>query len=137
MVDRLLGQAEVPVPAESDLDEHENRRRTRVDRDDVQLGAPDPDLATENRPAGCGELGGDEQLGRIAPTLLRGAHAPIFGRCAACRLIRRSESAASGGSERLQPEQRELVGEVGRLGQDRGALLEQVERQLVAGQRSL
>ena len=132
MVDRLLRQAEVPVPTKSHLEDHEIGRRTRVDGDDVQLGPPDADLATENRPAGCGEPGGHQQFRRVAAALLRGAHRPIFGPGAACRLITECRPIAgvsgSGGSERLQPDEGEIVREIRGLGEDRGALLEQVER---------
>jgi hypothetical protein len=56
MVDALLGGAEGARSPPTDLDDHELTRRTRIDRDDVELCAPGVDLAGEDRPAGADQL---------------------------------------------------------------------------------
>ena len=101
MVHGLLGQAKFPGSAKADLDDHEIARRSRIDRDDVQLGTPDPDLATEDRPAGSGEVGSDEYLGGVAAALLGGPHESMVGRAAARRLTwsQAGASASSPSSE--------------------------------------
>ena len=69
MVDRLLGEPEGPAPSPADLDDHELRGRTRVDRHEDELMATDMDVPGEDSPAGRDQAAGDEHLGGITRLL--------------------------------------------------------------------
>ena len=73
MVDRLLGQAEVPAGPPADLDDHQGRGWTGIDRDEVELVATDVDVPGQDGPAGVGESRSDERLGGIAGLLCCGS----------------------------------------------------------------
>lgn len=68
-VDRLLGQPERPARPEANLDEHQARRRARVDRHEIELVATDMDVPGQDRPAGLGQPLRDEGLGIVAGSL--------------------------------------------------------------------
>ena len=74
MVDRLLGQPEVPAGPPADLDDDQGRGRTRVDRDEVELVATDVDVPGQDGPAGVRESRSDERLGGIAGLLCCRSH---------------------------------------------------------------
>ena len=76
MIDRLLWEAEGTVRAPAHLDDHECRRRTRVDGDQVDLVPADVDVPGEHRPSGCLESGGHERLGGVSGTLGVGPRTP-------------------------------------------------------------
>ena len=61
--------------APADLDDHERRRRARVDRHEVELVAADMDVPGQDRPAGRREARGDQRLGRVAGLLGRASAA--------------------------------------------------------------
>jgi len=65
MVDGLLRQAEVTTSAPPDLDDHDRRRRTRIDRDEVNLRVTDMHMHPEDAPAERGEVRGDPSLGTV------------------------------------------------------------------------
>ena len=69
MVDRLLGEAEVPAGPPADLDDHQRRGRTGVDRDEVELVATDVDVPGQDGPTQVPETRSDECLGGIAGPL--------------------------------------------------------------------
>ena len=71
-VDGLLSQPERARPAGPDLDDHEARRRARVDRNQIELVATDMDVPGEDDPAFLGEPFRDEGLGVVAGPLRRG-----------------------------------------------------------------
>ena len=50
-IDGLLGQAEVAPRPPSDLDDHERRRRSRIDGEQVDLRSADTELPPEHPPA--------------------------------------------------------------------------------------
>ena len=60
MIDCLLGQAEVASRAPPNLGNDEARRRSRVDRDQVQLGAPNVNVAAKDGPPGRSQMEGDQ-----------------------------------------------------------------------------
>ena len=82
-VDGLLRQAEVAPGTPANLDDHEGRRRTRVDGDEVELGSPHPDLTTEDLPTRSAEPRGDERLRRVTLLLPCRAHGRIIAADAA------------------------------------------------------
>ena len=71
VVDGLLGQPELAAGAPADLDDDERRRRTRVDRHEVELVATDMDVPGQDGPASLREPVGDERLGGITRLLGR------------------------------------------------------------------
>ena len=69
MIERLLGQPEVPAAAVAHLHDDERPRRARVNRDEIQLVPPDAEVAGKDGPA-CGlEAGADKAFGRVADPL--------------------------------------------------------------------
>jgi len=72
-VERLLADAEVPAGAPPDLDHNELPGRAGIDRHEIQLISPDPDLPREHRPTRLGEPIGDQLLSRITVSLCGGA----------------------------------------------------------------
>src|SRR6185369_7519983 len=78
MVDRLLRQAELASVPPADLDDDQLGGRTAIDGDHVDLGAADPDLASQDRPPGGFQPARDELLGGIAGLLHRGPHPRII-----------------------------------------------------------
>jgi hypothetical protein len=65
-VECLLGQTEVAARPPPDLDHNEVARRTGIDREDVDLPAPDVHIPTENMPAGELQRTRGESLGAIS-----------------------------------------------------------------------
>ena len=57
--------------APADLDDHERRRRARVDRHEVELVATDMDVPGEDGPAGFAQPRADESLGGVTRELRR------------------------------------------------------------------
>ena len=74
MIDRLLGQPEVAASSPADFDDHERRRRTRVDRHEVELVTTDMDVPGQDGPTGIREPDGDQRLGGITRLLGRRPH---------------------------------------------------------------
>lgn len=72
-IHRFLGETVVAPRAPADLDDHE-RRPGLIDRDEVQLCAPDADLPAEDRPAGRLEPRRDQRLRGIAGQLRIRSH---------------------------------------------------------------
>ena len=70
----LLGQAEVPPRSPSDLDGDDRAGRSRIDREQIDLGTFDTHLVTEDPPALQGQSIGDESLRGITAELVRGSH---------------------------------------------------------------
>jgi hypothetical protein len=50
-IDRFLGQPVVTATAPADLDDHELRWRTRIDRDDIELTSAGPHIPGQDRPS--------------------------------------------------------------------------------------
>ena len=71
VVEGLLGQPEVAAPTPADLDDHEGRRRARVDRHEVELVATDMDVPGQDGPARFGQPRRDERLGGVTRELRR------------------------------------------------------------------
>jgi hypothetical protein len=71
VVDRLLREAEVATGTPADLDDDQCRRRTMIDRHEVELVPTDMDVPGQDRPAGVGEARSDEPLGGITRLLRR------------------------------------------------------------------
>ena len=71
VVDGLLRKPEVAPAAPADLDDHEHRRRARVDRHEIELVATDMDVPGEDDPAGFAQPRTDESLGGITRELRR------------------------------------------------------------------
>ncbi len=69
MIDGLLRQAEVADPAPANLDDHQRRRRPRVDRYEIELVTTDMDVPGQDGPAGFRETRGDEPFGGITRLL--------------------------------------------------------------------
>lgn len=70
-VERLLRQAEPAIPAPAHLDHHERRRRSRIDRHEVELAAAHADPTPEDRPAVSRERTTHGGFGVVAGPLLR------------------------------------------------------------------
>ena len=70
-VDGLLGEAEGTTRPQADLDDHEPRRRARVDRHEIDLVATDMDVPGEDRPALLRQSFRDEGLRVVAEPLRR------------------------------------------------------------------
>jgi hypothetical protein len=70
-VERLLRQAEAAIAPPADLDDHERRWRSRIDRHEVELTTADANMTTEDRPALRRERQCDGGLGVIPSPLLR------------------------------------------------------------------
>ena len=71
VVDRLLSQPEVAAASPADLHDHEHRRRTRVDRHEVELVATDMDVPGQDGPAQVAQPRTDEGLGGVTRELRR------------------------------------------------------------------
>jgi hypothetical protein len=69
MVDSLLGQAKGATAPPAHLHDHERRRWTRIDRDDVEFIPSDVDIPRQDRPAVIREPIGGRDLGRVAEVL--------------------------------------------------------------------
>jgi hypothetical protein len=69
MVEGLLGKAEVASAAPAHLDDDEERRRTRVDRHEIQLVATDMDVPGQDGPARFAQSRGDKLLGGVTRQL--------------------------------------------------------------------
>jgi hypothetical protein len=78
VVDRLLREAEVATGTPADLDDDQCRRRTGIDRHEVELVATDMDVPGQDGPARVREARSDEPLGRIT-RLLRGRSSRVAG----------------------------------------------------------
>src|SRR5689334_20465292 len=76
VVERLLGQAEVPPTAAAHLDHHQPAWRAGVDGNDVQLVTTESEVARQNRPAGRREALGDERFRLVPGELGRGRGLP-------------------------------------------------------------
>lgn len=74
MVEALLSEPERPRSTPANLDDDQLDRRSRVDGDDVQLAAPDPDVPSEDRPAPARQVGRDRGLRVIAGGLRVSSH---------------------------------------------------------------
>jgi hypothetical protein len=74
MIDRLLGQAEVPPGPPADLDRDERPRWAGVDGHQVELVAADVDVPAQDRPTGRQQPVRDEVLGAVARTLRIRSH---------------------------------------------------------------
>jgi hypothetical protein len=70
-VERLFGESEVASAPPADLDHHEHRRRTRVDRHEVELVATDMDVPGEDGPARFDQPMSDQSFGGITRLLGR------------------------------------------------------------------
>ena len=70
-VECLLGEPEVAPRAPADLDQDDRPGWPRVERDQVDLLAPEPDVPSEDRPAEGHEVVGDQVLGGIPGALHR------------------------------------------------------------------
>jgi hypothetical protein len=96
-VDGLLGEAEGTTRPEADLNDHEPRRRARVDRHEIELMTTDMDVPGEDRPALLRQSFRDEGLRVVAEPLRRrpspglgpGIHPPILANDAYPTLIPR------------------------------------------------
>jgi hypothetical protein len=51
-VERLLGDTECPTRPPANLDNDDRGRGSRIDRQDIDLVSPKPEIASEDRPAG-------------------------------------------------------------------------------------
>jgi hypothetical protein len=71
VVERLFWEPEVAPPTPADLDDHEHRRRARVDRHEVELVATDMDVPGEDGPARFHQPIGDQSFGGITRLLGR------------------------------------------------------------------
>jgi hypothetical protein len=71
VIERLLRQAEGALTAPADLDDHECRWRTRVDRHDIELVATDMDVPGEDGPSRCDQTRTDEGLSGVTRLLRR------------------------------------------------------------------
>ena len=71
VVERLFREAEIASAPPADLDHDERRRRTRVDRHEVELVATDMDVPGEDGPARLGQPRTDESLRGVARDLRR------------------------------------------------------------------
>ena len=69
MVEGLLGEAEVPTAAPADFDHDQARRRTRVDRHEIELVATDMDVPGQDCPALLAQPSGDQLLGGVTRQL--------------------------------------------------------------------
>jgi len=69
VVECLLGEPEVPPTAPTDLDDDEERRRTRVDRHEIELVATDMDVPGQDGPARFAQSRGDKLLGGVTRQL--------------------------------------------------------------------
>lgn len=106
----LVGESEVAPAAPADLDDHELGRRPGIDRHEVQLASPGPDVPGEDRPARGDQPLGDPLLGVVSGLLGGRAssrvarhrvsiadrdHPAITRRCTWARLGRRSPGPAA------------------------------------------
>ena len=69
MVERLLGEPEVASAAPADLDDDQARRRTRVDRHEIELVATDVDVPGQDGPAFLAQPSSDQLLGGVTRQL--------------------------------------------------------------------
>src|SRR6266566_6535852 len=65
VVEGLLGEPEVPPAAPANLDDDEERRRTRVDRHEIELVATDMDVPGQDGPALIAQASSDQLLGGV------------------------------------------------------------------------
>src|ERR1700690_1031901 len=68
-VERLLAQTECPAGPPADLDHDQRRRRPGVDREEIHLVSPEPEVPAEHAPAGGRELFCYGIFGRVAQSL--------------------------------------------------------------------
>lgn len=73
VVEGLLGESELARPAPANLHDHEFCRRPAIDRDEVQLGSADADVAGEDQPTRLAQSIRHQPLSGIAGPLLRGS----------------------------------------------------------------
>ena len=71
VVDRLLRQTEVTTATPADLDDHEGRRWTRVDRHEIELVTTDMDVPGQDGPTSFRQARCDERLGAVTRQLGR------------------------------------------------------------------
>ena len=69
MVERLLGKAEIPSAAPANFDDDQARRRTRVDRHEIELVATDMDVPGQDGPTFFAQPSGDQLLGGVTRQL--------------------------------------------------------------------
>jgi hypothetical protein len=69
MVERLLGEAEIPSAAPADFDDDQARWRTRVDRHEIELVATDMDVPGQDGPACFAQPSSDQILGGVTRQL--------------------------------------------------------------------
>ena len=69
VVERLLGEPEVAPAAPADLDDDQDRRRTRVDRHEIELMATDMDVPGQDGPARFAQSCGNELLSGVTRQL--------------------------------------------------------------------
>ena len=69
MVKGLLGEAKIPSAAPADLDDHQARWRTRVDRHEIELVATDMDVPGQDGPACFAQPSSDQILGGVTRQL--------------------------------------------------------------------
>lgn len=72
MIDGLLGKPERARLPPADLDDDECRRRTRVDRHEVELEAADMDVPGQNGPTRSHETDQDQRFGGVTCLLSSG-----------------------------------------------------------------
>jgi hypothetical protein len=157
MIDRLLGEPIVADRAPANLDDHQGRGRSWIDRDKIKLEATDMDVSRQDGPTGRREPVGDQRFCRVTRLLGRRpcwllvrsvGHARIVvigtyparihspdgsGRCTELQRleIERVEHGV------ISHDRDELAGEE-RVGLSRRCRVrQQVELELIAGQRPL
>ena len=69
VVEGLLGEPEIPPAAPADLDDHQARWRTRVDRHEIELVATDMDVPGQDGPACFAQPNRDQILGGVTRQL--------------------------------------------------------------------
>ena len=69
VVEGLLGEPEIPPAAPADLDDHQGRWRTRVDRHEIELVATDMDVPGQDGPAFFAQPSSNQILGGVTRQL--------------------------------------------------------------------
>jgi hypothetical protein len=72
MIDRLLCEPEATRASPANLDDHEGRRWTRVDRHEIEFVTADMDVPGQDGPTGLDQSVQDQRLGGVTRQLGRG-----------------------------------------------------------------